>query len=194
MKKMNKFFTFTVINEIKTKLRPKATIVGGHARVYTPKTTTSYENLIKTVYQNSGGPFFGSLPLKVKIKAYFTPSQEIERYIKQNLLPHCINQKDLDNIAKIILDSLNGIAFKDDKQVCQLEISKAYSDTGQDYVSVEICSLEEGSLDYIKEQAYYQKLWNRRSELEAKTKLTSTEKKRLEEIKKELDAKGWLPF
>lgn len=35
---------------------------------------------------------------------------------------------DLDNIAKIILDSLNGIAYKDDSQVVELNISKKYTE------------------------------------------------------------------
>ena len=35
----------------------------------------------------------------------------------------------MDNIAKIILDGLNGVAYTDDKQVTRLEIEKVYSDT-----------------------------------------------------------------
>jgi len=38
------------------------------------------------------------------------------------------NKPDLDNIAKIILDSLNGIAYKDDSQVVSLTVIKHYSD------------------------------------------------------------------
>jgi Holliday junction resolvase RusA-like endonuclease len=38
------------------------------------------------------------------------------------------HKPDLDNLAKIILDSLNGIAFDDDRQVVRLEVSKFYSD------------------------------------------------------------------
>lgn len=35
---------------------------------------------------------------------------------------------DTDNIAKSILDSLNGIAYLDDKQVTDLRIRKQYSE------------------------------------------------------------------
>lgn len=35
---------------------------------------------------------------------------------------------DTDNIAKIILDSLNGIAYKDDKQVIRLQVEKRYAE------------------------------------------------------------------
>ena len=42
--------------------------------------------------------------------------------IKPNTKP------DADNIAKIILDALNGAAYTDDKQVTSLEIEKMYSE------------------------------------------------------------------
>lgn len=35
---------------------------------------------------------------------------------------------DCDNIAKIILDSLNGIAYEDDKQITSLTVEKYYGD------------------------------------------------------------------
>ena len=35
---------------------------------------------------------------------------------------------DTDNIAKSILDSLNGIAYLDDKQVVDLRVRKQYSE------------------------------------------------------------------
>ena len=35
---------------------------------------------------------------------------------------------DTDNIAKSILDSLNGIAYKDDKQVVDLRVRKQYAE------------------------------------------------------------------
>ncbi|MFD0825831.1 RusA family crossover junction endodeoxyribonuclease [Neobacillus sp. M.A.Huq-85] len=38
-----------------------------------------------------------------------------------------ISTKDLDNLVKGLLDALNGIAFIDDKQVCQINSEKVYS-------------------------------------------------------------------
>jgi Holliday junction resolvase RusA-like endonuclease len=35
---------------------------------------------------------------------------------------------DADNLAKSILDALNGIAYYDDSQVCELLVRKYYSD------------------------------------------------------------------
>lgn len=33
---------------------------------------------------------------------------------------------DCDNLAKIILDALNGVAYDDDKQICRLQVDKRY--------------------------------------------------------------------
>lgn len=37
------------------------------------------------------------------------------------------SRPDLDNLAKTVLDALNGIAFVDDSQVVELELSKVYA-------------------------------------------------------------------
>ena len=34
---------------------------------------------------------------------------------------------DIDNIVKIVLDAMNGIAFKDDTQITKLQVEKLYS-------------------------------------------------------------------
>ena len=39
-----------------------------------------------------------------------------------------IKRPDADNIAKIVLDALNGIAYKDDSQIVDLSVPKRYSD------------------------------------------------------------------
>lgn len=189
----NRTFSFKVINEIKTKQRPRARVVNGkYAKIYTPKDTISYENLIKTVYQNSGGLFFGDSPLMMNIKAYFAPTTKQSKLMSFGL--NCLNHKDLDNIAKIILDALNGIAYKDDKQIFYMSISKEYSSTGQDYIEVSISNNPKGSLENVKKEAYYYKIWNRREELRNKSKLTAQEAKRFKEIDKELKEVEWLPF
>ena len=39
-----------------------------------------------------------------------------------------LKKPDIDNCIKVILDSLNGIAYKDDSQVVSLKIEKYYAD------------------------------------------------------------------
>jgi Holliday junction resolvase RusA-like endonuclease len=43
---------------------------------------------------------------------------------------------DADNLAKAVLDALNGIAYYDDSQVCELSVSKLYSDNPRVIVSI----------------------------------------------------------
>ena len=44
---------------------------------------------------------------------------------------------DIDNIAKAILDGLNGIAYGDDNQISELEIQKLYDSRARTEVEIE---------------------------------------------------------
>ena len=37
-------------------------------------------------------------------------------------------QPDIDNIMKIVLDALNGVAYHDDSQICKVNFMKMYSE------------------------------------------------------------------
>jgi Holliday junction resolvase RusA-like endonuclease len=51
-------------------------------------------------------------------------------------------KSDADNIAKIVLDSLNKIAYYDDAQVVELEVKKIYAQS-EPYVDVLIEEISE---------------------------------------------------
>lgn len=46
------------------------------------------------------------------------------------------HKPDTDNLAKIILDSLNGLAYKDDAQVTVLHINKEYGEQAKVIVEI----------------------------------------------------------
>lgn len=48
-----------------------------------------------------------------------------------------VKKPDIDNIAKAVLDGLNGHAFADDKQVAALTVRKLYDSTPRVEVKVE---------------------------------------------------------
>ena len=48
--------------------------------------------------------------------------------LKQNSPRICIKKKDLDNMEKFVFDCLNGLAWKDDKQVAESHARKLYSE------------------------------------------------------------------
>lgn len=112
----------------------------GKNGTYTPQATKDYEELVKWCYRNKYNidKMPTDKPLKAKIKAYFKIPTSISKPQKDKLknqpYPH---KPDADNIAKILLDSLNGLAYIDDNQVVFLEVEKWYTE-GEEKVILEI--------------------------------------------------------
>ena len=133
---------FTIPGEPAGKARPKFSTFNGHVRAITPKQTVSYENYVKLAYgQVYPGrvPFEKDVPLLVTIKAYFKMPASVSKKKRQAMLEDRIRptkKPDADNLAKAVLDALNGIAYYDDSQVVTLTVDKLYSDTPR--VEVEI--------------------------------------------------------
>lgn len=116
---------FTIKGEPKGKGRPRFT-KNGH--VYTPEETKKYENLVAWAYKSSKGEKHTS-PVRVTIKAYFKPPKKSKKVVEDMLNGKILPTKkpDVDNIAKIILDGLNGIAWEDDTQVVDVMVTKRYA-------------------------------------------------------------------
>ena len=77
---------------------------------------------------------------KVKITAYFKPAESLSKKKKQELVDGefgFLHRPDVDNIAKSILDALNGLAYKDDSQVANLLILKCYGEENKILVELE---------------------------------------------------------
>jgi len=109
------------------KQRPKF----GKGFTYTPKATVDYENYVKFTFQQKYGQPNLTGQIKADIKVYFDIPKSTSKIKKTEMLSNIIRpvkKPDCDNIAKIILDSLNGIAYKDDKQIVLLTVEKFYSD------------------------------------------------------------------
>lgn len=116
---------FYVPGEPQGKARPRFTRIG---RTYTPKKTVEYENQIKSAFAEAGGKY-SEYPVSIRITAMYAMPQSASKSKKQKMilgeiLP--LKKPDLDNIAKAVCDALNGIAYKDDSQVCRLAVIKQY--------------------------------------------------------------------
>lgn len=116
---------FTVPGEPQGKARPRVTRYG----TYTPKKTVNYEKAIKNAFLSAGGRRTES-PVKVSITAYYKIPKSASKAKTASMecgeiLP--TKKPDLDNIAKCVCDALNGVAYKDDAQVCSLNVKKRYS-------------------------------------------------------------------
>lgn len=110
--------------------RPKFSRQGNFVKTYTPDRTVSYENLVRLAWWNSGQEKMEG-NLQAIIKAHFKIPSSVSKKKHAELLgkpyPH---KPDADNIAKIVLDSLNGgNAYDDDACVTRLEVEKVYDES-----------------------------------------------------------------
>lgn len=128
--------TFTVPGVPVGKGRPRFT-KDGHA--HTPQKTREYENKVVQCWQcQSGKGFAAGVPLKAEINGYFPIPKSLSKKRRAALdgTPH-IKRPDADNVAKAILDALNGHAYNDDSAIASLTVWK-YQTTGASRVEVTI--------------------------------------------------------
>lgn len=128
--------TWVVVEgKIRGKERPR--VVQGHA--FTPKQTMVYEKRVRSCYQEQCGRYFtGAVGAYIDVYCKIPQSYSKKRtqaILEGKELP--MKKPDLDNVAKIILDSLNGIAFNDDTQVVILSLMRLYTD-GQERVEFKL--------------------------------------------------------
>ena len=118
---------FIIKGEPKGKGRPRFT-KNGH--IYTPAETSRYESLVGLSYRNSAKGYKFTSPVRVTIKAYQKPPKGKSKKVVEDMLNGRIlptKKPDADNVAKIILDGLNGVAWDDDTQVVEMMVIKRYS-------------------------------------------------------------------
>lgn len=120
---------FTVYGKPQGKARPKFTRQG---RVYTPKQTADYEQQIRQAYISAGGQLISdTAPILICITAEFKKA-------KSSKMQAPTLKPDTDNIAKIVCDALNGIAYHDDKQITSLTVDKVWADDGIERVEIDV--------------------------------------------------------
>ena len=125
------------------KQRPKFSRAGAYVKTYTPKETTSYENLVKLFYNEAakGRMFPEGAMLDVRIIAYYEIPKSTSKKKRKEMLEHRIRptkKPDWDNIGKIICDSLNLVAYHDDSAVVDAQVRKFYSETPKVDVMIKV--------------------------------------------------------
>ena len=104
----------------------------GKMQSITPEHTVLYENLIKHCYlETKCEPFLDKVPLEVEITACFPIPKSATKKDRERikLMEYYPTKKpDADNIAKVVCDALNGLAYKDDAQVIDLTVHKRFGD------------------------------------------------------------------
>lgn len=130
---------FTVYGEPKGKARPRFNSYTH--RTYTDKATKDYEDLVKASYLEQVGKVSQDrIPLRMHLKAFLQPPKSVsrktlERMEKSQIRP--LKKPDVDNIGKSIADALNGIAYKDDSAIVDMQIEKYYSEIPRVEVEIE---------------------------------------------------------
>ena len=134
---------FKVFGEPVGKGRPRFSSYSGP---YTPEKTASYENLVRLSYKQQCGnvkPFDKSMMLIVQIMAFFTIPKNTSKKKTQRMIDgheRPVKRPDTDNIAKAVLDALNGIAYHDDAQIVSLSVDKFYSNEPKTVVRIGVVS------------------------------------------------------
>lgn len=121
---------FCVLGVPLSKARPRASVFNGHARMYTPKDTVNYENLVRYAYQSEVGKLLTGA-IEMSVKAYFPIPKSISKKKHEILATEkepYLKKGDIDNVCKLLMDSLNMVAYEDDKQIYKLTAEKYYSE------------------------------------------------------------------
>ena len=105
----------------------------GKMQSITPEQTKSYEDLIRWSYKAAGGKYLGEKVLQVDIQAFYPIPQAFSKVKTKDALNGDIRpttKPDCDNIIKVVLDALNGVAYYDDKQIVAVSCNKYYGERG----------------------------------------------------------------
>lgn len=114
-----------IVPGVMGKQRPRH-MRNGHT--YTPTKTTEFEQMVAYLYREACIKHFGFVR-KAERHAPVTVEIDITRPLPKSRPKGMESEPDtfkpdVDNIAKIVLDGLNGVAYEDDSQVTSLHVMK----------------------------------------------------------------------
>jgi Holliday junction resolvase RusA-like endonuclease len=100
---------------------------------YDPSKGDKADFLAKAMQYRSDKPFEGAISLMCSFyfsrpKSHYKGGKYCD-ILKSGAGKWKVSRPDLDNLEKFILDSLNGVYFKDDRQVVSMASQKQYCDT-----------------------------------------------------------------
>ena len=135
----NRRVKFIVYGEPVAKGRPR--VVGNHA--YTPEKTKEQEEKVAWSYRaaHHGFKFDDGVPLRMEVDMYVKipkgTSKKKAGLMQSGEIRPAKRVLDVDNGAKLVMDSINGIAYHDDAQIVEIEARKFYSENPRTEVLIE---------------------------------------------------------
>lgn len=113
----------------KPKGRPRLTR-SGHA--YTPKETVKAERTISLIAKQEYKSPPSERPIKLSLKFFFLVpkswTKKKKRFVLEDLGGAHTSTPDLDNLAKLCKDALQGVVFKNDSAVACMVCEKRYNE------------------------------------------------------------------
>ena len=111
---------FRVVGQVVGKPRPRFNRMGTKVRTYTPKNGEMFEELVRSSYiAQCGDMHKGAVKVEIAYRRVLPKSRPKKVESEPDLF-----KPDVDNVAKAVLDALNGVAFEDDKDVVSLKVEK----------------------------------------------------------------------
>ena len=124
----------------KGKARPRTRVVktGGRsfAQIYTPKDTRRYEKAIRDAYdfeayQHDWEPYREGVAIRLYLEFGMPIPKASSKKNREAMMAFDIvptKKPDADNLAKAVMDAINGVAYHDDNQIASLHIMKVYAE------------------------------------------------------------------
>lgn len=123
---------FTVLGKPKTKARPYF----GKGRAFTPAKTAEAEAIFVQRAAISAPPSPLRGPLALEVRFYFEVPKSWSRKKRAQVLPFHTSKPDADNLVKLVKDSMNGVFWIDDSQVCVVSAAKLYDEVPRTEVTL----------------------------------------------------------
>lgn len=129
-------YAATVFGEVLGKPRPRVTRHGA----YTPRKFADYEERIANEFRKQlPKPLEGAVSLKLTVQRELPKSRPKKTASEPDTF-----RPDLDNVLKLVMDALNGVAYLDDNQVTLIQAEKlprARLETGE-FVRIEVETID----------------------------------------------------
>jgi len=99
---------------------------------YTPKQTRTQEAFIKALFvQKYPGHVILDGPLEMTVLAFFPIPKSASKSAKNSMIlggTFPTRKPDADNLLKVFMDALSGLAYRDDAQIVSVMLDKRYSE------------------------------------------------------------------
>lgn len=112
---------FSIFRKAVPKARPRATKRGDKAIMYTPKNTEKFEEYVALVASEHRPKELLKDALEMELHFFLQRPKSLPKKVSHN-----IKKPDVDNLAKSVMDGLEGVIYERDAQVVSLWTTKEY--------------------------------------------------------------------